>query len=147
MQLHPSGAKIAAFHAAQSLLAGFVGLDFETNVGDLRRAGLAQQDLPQKHRKYWAFAHEMTVGDEVLINVHHFPFALVTVAGEYNYIREPIPDIGVWFRHFRRIENIRFYSDKVTNAKKWQHITMTDAIEPLRKPQSQSFRLIQTWAP
>jgi len=145
MQLHPGEAKIAAFHAAQSLLAGFIGLDFETNVGDLLRPGFKQQELPKKHRKYWAFAHEMDIDDRVLVSVHHFPFALVTVAGEYNYIREPVPQIGVWFRHFRRIEDVRFYADELTNIKKWEPISMTDAIEPLRNPQSQSFRLIQEW--
>lgn len=31
------------------------------------------------------FAKNMSVGDKVLIIVHHFPFAVVTVDGEYNY--------------------------------------------------------------
>lgn len=43
------------------------------------------------------------MGDVVLIMAHNFPFALVTVSGDYNYIRTPDPEIGVWFRHFRRI--------------------------------------------
>ena len=46
----------------------------------------------------------MTEADRVLIVVHHFPFALAMVDGEYNYIRNVAPEIGVWFRHFRKSE-------------------------------------------
>ncbi len=35
MQLHPNDAKNAAHYANQSLSAGFIGLDFATEVGDL----------------------------------------------------------------------------------------------------------------
>jgi hypothetical protein len=45
----------------------------------------------------------MKEGDSVLIVTHHFPFAWVTVAGPYNYIRSVAPEIGVWFRHFRSV--------------------------------------------
>ena len=129
MQIHPNDKQRASFHAAQSLSAGFIGLDFENHVGDLMRT--KQQDLPKHQRDYWAFAYDMAIGHRVLIISHHFPFALVTVAGDYNYIREPVPQIGVWFRHFRRVEDVRYDSDFVTNAKDWQQLTMTDTISPL----------------
>jgi hypothetical protein len=79
--------------------------------------------------------------------VHHFPFALVTVVGEYNYTRNTAPQIGVWFRHFRAIdkENVLYYADKVTNAASWQKITMTDTISVLNDPNSKSYQLIQSW--
>ena len=62
-------------------------------------------------KDYWAFVHEMTQGDCVLVIAHHFPLALATVAGDYNYIRNVDRKIGVWFRHFRAVENVRYYAD------------------------------------
>jgi hypothetical protein len=143
MRLHPNKLDRASSLAAQSLTAGFIGLDFERDVGDLLRA--TQQSLPSQHRDYWAFAHDMQVNDSVLIICHHVPFALVTVAGDYNYIRNPVPEIGVWFRHFRRVQEVRYYSDFITNAGAWQQIKMTDTISPLNDPQSASYQLIQSW--
>jgi hypothetical protein len=106
MQLHPAQAAFASRHAAQSLCAGFIGLDFIQDVGDLMRT--TQQNLPPNQRDYWHFAHVMPVGDKTLIIAHHFPLALATVAGEYNYIRTPVPEIGVWFRHFRRVSDVKY---------------------------------------
>ena len=143
MQLHPNEQTEAVKHTVESLVAGYIGLDFTTDVGDLTRT--TQSALPSNARDYWAFAHEMAVGDRVLIIVHHFPFALTTVAGEYNYIHAPAPEIGVWFRHFRRIEDVRYYGDRVTNARNWEPITMTDTISPLRDPSSLSYQLIDSW--
>ena len=143
MQLHPGEPPLSAQHTHQSFVAGFIGLDFMFDVGDLMRA--QQADLPAGQKDYWAFAHEMAVGDRVLIIAHHFPLALVTVAGEYNYIRQPEPEIGVWFRHFRRVNDVRYYADRVTNAATWQQLTMTDTISPLRDRNSASYTLIATW--
>ena len=143
MQIHPNENQRASLHGAQSLSAKFIGLDFRHEVGDMMR--ITQQDLPEHQRAYWAFAHSMSIGDRVLIISHHFPFALVTVAGDYNYIREPVPEIGVWFRHFRRVEDVRYYSDFVTNAKKWQQIKMTGTISPIHASASAPYRLIESW--
>lgn len=88
----------------------------------------------------------MKVGDTVLVIAHHFPFALATIAGDYNYIRFPAPEIGVWFRHFRRVKDVRYYGDLETNAHNWNKIVMTDTISPLRDPSSKSYRLIVKWA-
>lgn len=104
-----------------------------------------QQDLPANQRDYWHFAHGMAVGDQVLIIAHHFPFALATVTGEYNYIRTPVPELGVWFRHFRRIDDVKYYRDWITNAADWQRLIMTDTISILNDPNSQSYRLMQAW--
>jgi hypothetical protein len=144
MQLHPSDPSRAAFHAAQSLSAGFIGLDFSQDVGDLKR--VQKNTLPAPQQDYCAFAHDMAIGDRVLVMVHHFPFALVTVTGEYNYIRDTAPQIGVWFRHFRSIdkEKVLYYADKVINANSWQKITMTDTISVLNDPNSRSYQLIQS---
>jgi len=143
MQLHPADSKHAIKHSIESLAAGYIGLDFDQDVGDLM--SITQDNLPENQRDYWAFAHEMRVNDIVLIIAHHFPFALATVSGKYNYIRSRAPELGVWFRHFRKVRDVRYYADFVTNVNSWQSITMTDTISPLRDPNSLSFRLIEEW--
>ena len=143
MQLHPADSEHAIKHTVESLAAGYIGLDFLRNIGDLMK--IPREKLPVSQRDYWAFAHEMEIGDHVLIIVHHFPFALITVAGKYNYIRERAPEIGVWFRHFRKVKDVKYYADYVTNANSWQQLTMTDTISPLRDHKSLSFKLIEEW--
>ena len=88
----------------------------------------------------------MKEGDEVLIIAHHFPFALATIDGPYNYVREAVPELGVWFRHFRKVKSVRYYADYITNARSWEQITMTDTISPLRDPNSKSYQLISEWS-
>ena len=143
MQLHPADPEEAVKHCVESLAAGYIGLDFREDVGDLMSTN--QSALPENQRDYWAFAHEMAAGDTVLIIAHHFPFALVTIHGEYNFIRSTAPELGVWFRHFRKIRDVRYYADLVTNAQMWERITMIDTISPLRDPTSLSYRLIEEW--
>ena len=101
MQLHPAEPGEAVKYCVESLAAGYIGLDFAVDVGDL--CVINQRDLPETQHDYWAFAHEMAVDDPVLIIVHHFPFALAIVDGNYNYIKSTAPELGVWFRHFRKI--------------------------------------------
>jgi hypothetical protein len=143
MQLHPDEPGEALKYCVESLAAGYIGLDFAAEVGDLMAT--TQAHLPATQKDYWAFAHEMEIGDKVLIIAHHFPFALVSVAGEYNYIRFHAPEIGVWFRHFRRVMDISYYGDLKTNAHEWEQLTMTDTISPLRDPSSKSHQLIERW--
>ena len=143
MQLHPSESEGAIRHTVESLSAGYVGLDFAEDVPDLLT--VRQDALPENQRNYWAFAHEMDVGDRILLFAHHFPFALVKVAGRYNYIRSIAPEIGVWFRHFRRIDDVRYYGDFNTNARNWESITMTATITPLRDVTTISYQLIRRW--
>jgi hypothetical protein len=144
MQLHPAEPGEALKHCVESLAAGFIGLDFAIDIGDLMV--VTQSALPAQHRDYWVFAHEMSAGDKVLIIAHHFPFAMATVRGPYNYIRVKQPELGVWFRHFRHVDGVRYYGDFVTNAKKWDQIRMTDTISPLRDPGSKSYRLLEEWS-
>ncbi len=143
MQLHPSDAEGAIRHTVESLSAGYIGLDFSINVPDLLTT--TQESLPENQRNYWAFAHEMEIGDYVLLFAHHFPFALVKVDGPYNYIRDTAPELGVWFRHFRKITDVKYFGDHVTNARNWEPITMTATITPLREPSSASYLLIHNW--
>jgi hypothetical protein len=143
MQLHPGESQGAVRHTVNSLSAGYIGLDFVTEVPDLLT--IPQSALPENQRNYWSFAHEMEVGDWVLLFTHHFPFALARIAGPYNSIRSTAPEIGIWFRHFRRVDEIRYYGDFTTNARNWESITMTATLTPLREPGSASFQLIERW--
>ena len=143
MQLHPSESGGAVRHTVESLASGYIGLDFSEDVPDLLT--VPQETLPANQRNYWAFAHEMDVGDRVLLFAHHYPFALARIAGPYNYIRSRAQEIGVWFRHFRPVDDVRYYGDLVTNAREWEHLVMTATITPLRDSSSSSFQLIQRW--
>lgn len=143
MQLHPNEQERAAEHAAKSLSAGFVGLDFLQDVGDLERA--EKSSLRRSEKCYWGFAHEMKKGDWVLIYAHNFAFALAEIWGPYNYIKTPVPQIGVWFRHFREVRNVRCYSDFRKDAHKWDRSTMTATITPLRREDTASKKLIEAW--
>jgi len=143
MQLHPDAASEAMKHAVDSLAAGYIGLDFGSEVGDLRAS--TREQVQASEKSYFAFADEMAESDNVLIEVHHFPFALVTVDGEYNYIRTVAPELGVWFRHFRKVRDVAYYADYKTDARNWEQIPMTDAICPLRRADSNSRRLIDQW--
>ena len=143
MQLHPSESEGAIKHTVESLSAGYIGLDFAVDVPDLMT--VSQSQLPENQRNYWAFAHEMKVGDHVLLFAHHFPFALAKVSGEYNYIRAAAPELGVWFRHFRAVEDVRYFGDFITNARTWPQVTMTATITPLRNTDTESHQLIERW--
>lgn len=143
MQLHPDDSGGATKHSVESLSAGYLGLDFGTDVPDLLT--VRQDVLPENQRNYWGFAHEMQIGDRVLLFAHHFPLALARINGEYNYIRAAAPEIGVWFRHFRAVNEVRYYSDFNTDAHAWERITMTATITPLRDTNSASYRLIERW--
>ncbi|WP_331876195.1 hypothetical protein [Longimicrobium sp.] len=146
MQMHPSDPANAMRYAVESIAAGFIGLDFAGDVGDLRR--VQRESLPPGQTDYHDFANRMQRGDRVLVMVHHFPFAVVSVAGDYNYVATPEPELGVWFRHFRRIDKgaTRYYADRITNAKAWQPITMTDTISILKDPTGQTYQLIEGWS-
>jgi len=143
MQLHPSEAEGAIRHTVESLAAGYIGLDFAGDVQDLMT--IKQSALPANQRHYWSFAHEMDVGDHVLLFAHHYPFAIARVAGAYNYVRTTAPEIGVWFRHFRAVEDVRYYGDFVKSPAEWEKIVMTATITPLRKGDTASLRLIKRW--
>ena len=146
MQLHPADPARAMRYAVESIAAGFIGLDFAAEVGDLH--GARREDLPANQTDYWDFAHRMNIGDRVLVIVHHFPFALVAVSGEYNYIRKAEPALGVWFRHFRRIDRdqTQYLADRATDVRKWDQYTMTDTISILNSATGKSYQLIREWS-
>ena len=143
MQLHPARPGESLKHCIESLAACYVGLDFSAEVGDLKET--TREKLPERQKPYWGFAHDMEPGDTVLVIAHHFPFALATVEGDYNYVRQVAPEIGVWFRHFRKVRDVHYYGDIQTNARKWDQLKMTETIAHLRDPETASYKLIETW--
>ena len=143
MQLHPSEPEGAIKYTVECLSAGYVGLDFAEDIPDMRT--ITQSQLPDSQKNYWAFADEMKAGDWILLFAHNFPFALVHVSGEYNYVRNRIPELHVWFRHFRSVDSVKYYGDYITNALSWRSIPMPGTIGPLRDANSESFKLIEEW--
>lgn len=144
MQLHPTDHFFAMRHTVESIGAGFIGLDFDKDRGNMLQI-TDPTLLPKGQRKYWDFAHKMSVEDKVLIMVHHLPFALVTVESEYNYILNP-KEAGLWFRHFRRIKPSKtyYYADWKIDPSEWESITMVDTISKLGA-QTRSYQLISKW--
>lgn len=140
MQLHPNDADRSVFYAATCITRGVIGLDFRTDVGDLREE---HEPIEEGQRDYRLFENEMAVGDFVLVQTHHHPFALVEVASDYAYVPNAKDSYGVWFRHLRLIRNPIMYADFVTNPKAWQRIPMTDTIAPLRTEDGLAYRLIE----
>ncbi len=143
MQLHPNEPGDSVHHAVTSLTAGYIGLDFANEIGDLTTADRATISSPQKD--YVLFCTEMAEGDRVLVVAHQYPLALASVAGPYNFIRHRVPELGLWFRHFRPVSDVWWYSDYITNPRAWEQTTMTDTISPLRDPTTISYRLIDRW--
>lgn len=143
MQLHPSQPEKAVAHTMKSLGLGYIGLDFANPPGDL--TDVTRQEIDTTQRDYWDFAHSMEVGDKVLVIAHHHPCALVEVSSKYNYIRRPVDELGVWFRHFRRVQVLGYYADYKTNPAKWEQTTMTDTISVLKDKSGVSYKLIESW--
>jgi len=142
--LHPDDSAQAVRHSMLSLGLGYIGLDFANPPGDL--TDVEPSSIPQTQRDYLEFAHTMNIGDLVLIVAHHYPCALARVSGGYNYIRNPEEELGIWFRHFRRVDVLGYYADYVTNPANWKKTTMTDTISILRDTSGISHKLIQEWS-
>ncbi len=88
----------------------------------------------------------MKVGDQVLVIAHHYPVSLVEVTGEYNYIRRPAEELGIWFRHLRRVRVRGYYADFCTNPAAWEQTKMTDTISSLKTLDGVSYQLIERWS-
>ena len=67
------------------------------------------------------------------------------VAGEYNYVCNPVPEHGILFQHFRAVDDARYYADLAPNAREWESILVTARMAPLNDPNSMSYQLIERW--
>ncbi|WCL50760.1 hypothetical protein [Leptospira sp. GIMC2001] len=144
MQLHPDDSKQSSRYASESISAGFVGLGFVTDPGDLTKIKPQDTILSINENTYWAIT-DIEPGDFILIMSHHFPYALVKVTEGYNYIKKPVPELGIWFNHFVRVEKkfTKYYSDFITNPKDWQNITTTMTIQKLINIDTISMKVIK----
>jgi len=143
IQLHPNDNTRAVEHTMRTLGLRYIGLGFANQPGDF--TGVSADEVVQSQRDYWEFSHTMHEGDLVLVVAHHYPCALVQVLGCYNYVHNPEEEIGVWFRHFRRVKVVGYYADFVVNPAQWKRTKMTDAIVILRNTESLSYQLIEEW--
>ncbi len=96
-------------HTVSSLENGFIGLDFAEYRGDLELED--KEKLNTQTNDIRGFVHEVKSDDWVCIFVHNKPFALVTEIGEYNYIKNRVEELNIWFRHFRKAGNVYYYAD------------------------------------
>ena len=143
MQLHPDDSSSAVAATMKSLGLGYIGLDFANPPGDL--TDVSRDHIDKTQRDYWDFSHTMQMKDLVLVVAHHYPCALAEVEGDYNYIRRPQEELGVWFRHLRKIRVLGCYADLVTNPSNWERVTMTDTISILKDKAGISYQLIERW--
>jgi len=143
MQINSEEPRNAVRDTITALAAGYIGIDVPDDVRELATALPAA--LSPAQRQALAFAQEMAVGDCVLVFTHHFPFALVRVAGGYNYVCSPVPEHGILFRHFRAVDEVRYYADLAPNAREWESILVTEQMAPLKDPNSMSYQLIERW--
>jgi hypothetical protein len=143
MQIHPKEPRSTVRDTIASLAAGYIGIDVS---GDSRDLAAAQpKTLSARQLEALAFAQEMAVGDRVLVFAHHFPFALARVAGGYNYVHSPVPERGILYRHFRAVDDVRYYADLVPNAREWESTLVTERVGPLNDPNSMSYQLVERW--
>jgi hypothetical protein len=143
MQLHPGrrASQNAVQYTVESLAAHVIGLELDTDVGDMRLVTKAEMDTSDRHCH--AFASDMDSGDHVLIFAHYFPFALCRVAGEYKYV--PNPELGSWFRHSRQVDDVWFYGDYIKDPHKWERIKMRPAIQRVHVRTQPAYVLIEKW--
>jgi hypothetical protein len=141
MQLHPNEPEQAAFYTINSLASKFIGIDFIDDMGDLT----LKEELGTTPNNFKAFVHEIKKEDIVLISLHHQPFAVLTEIGEYNYIKRPVSELNIWFKHFRRFNKISYYSDAYGKLKE-QHsnLVMTNTFSEA-SIDSKSGKLISDW--
>lgn len=143
MQIHSDKPRNAVRDTITTLAAGYIGVDVPDDVRDLEAA--QPQALSAGQREALAFAQDMCIGDRVLVFTHNFPFALVRISGGYNYVCCPVPERGILFRHFRAVDDARYYADLAPNAREWESILVTDRMAQLSDPNSMSFQLVERW--
>jgi hypothetical protein len=152
MQLHPTDPSQALKHTVACLASAYIGLDFGSGRGPTPRSDdvgdlvhVDPEKLPANQRFYQDFATQMKVDDRVLIIVHNFPFALCRVAGDYNYVRDVPAELPIWFRHFRRVDEVWYYGDLRKDPGAWEKNVMVSAIGRLRDEDKPSYALIREW--
>ncbi|WP_061243625.1 hypothetical protein [Leptospira interrogans] len=143
MQLHPDDQSLATDYTVKCLTNNYVGLDFPSGSYDLSEYDIDKLEaFPNNIR---AFAKQITYNDYILIFHHNIPFALITEIGNYNYLKEVIPEMGIWFRHFRRFKKISYFNDVYKQGKDEHYkITMANTISEASED-TKTVELIKDW--
>lgn len=63
-----------------------------------------------------------------MVVARHYPRALVPITGPNSYIRASKEELGVWFRHFRKVQLLGYYANLATRPTKWEKTIMTNTI-------------------
>ena len=135
----------------QSLPVRLIGFNFRQDPGDL---WLVTRLTAEVSKNEVEFATQMKVGDMVLVLVHQYPFALATIDSDYYYLRTPDPSgdeklvlrvLGVWFNHFRRVRDVKYYADWVKDPLAWPRFLKCPTIQRLIDPNSALYKLIKKW--
>jgi hypothetical protein len=143
MQLHPDDSEFAAVYTINSLANGFIGLDFAQDPGDLEKNN--PDSLERKTNNIFGFVYEITTNDIIAIYLHNQPFAIVEEIEEYNYIKKPIAEVNIWFRHFRKFKSVSYYSDVYGRIKEeHKSLIMTNTFSRV-STDSETGKLIQDW--
>ena len=117
MQLHPDEPRNAVRNTIATLAAGYIGIDVPGVVRDLTTTQPVALSAGQ--REAVAFAQD--------------------------YVCSPVPEHGILFRHFRAVDDVRYYADLAPNAREWESILVTERMAPLNDPNSMSYLLSEHW--
>ena len=142
MQLHPERIDRARDLALESLERGYVGLDFRGKVGNL---SVSHDGTEKGQRPYRLIQSEMAVGDLVLIQVGEEPLALAEVEGDYEFEPDPKNARGVWFRHMRKVGNVRYYDVYIQSGATRERLPLRPALQAVRRTDQPAYRLIERW--
>lgn len=145
MQLHPDEPEYATYYTVECLMNSYIGLGFEGADKDL--SSIDYNSLETTPNNIYAFVHDISKDDWILIFHHNAPFALVTELGPYNFIKMNVPEMNIWFRHFRRFnkEKLSFYYDVFkTGINKHSGIKMTNTFSEASED-SETVKLIKEW--
>lgn len=143
MQLHPNDSAYATDYTVKCLSKNYVGLDFDDDKSDLTTYDDSElETFPNNIR---AFAKAISKDDIIIIFHHNIPFALVTEIEEYNYIKKVIPEMEIWFRHFRRFNKISYFNDVYKQGKNEHYmLAMTNTISEASED-TKTVDLIKDW--
>ncbi len=118
-----------------------IGLDFE--IQDL---GSLQDVAPSalgSEKGYYGFYSRMAIGDFVLITIGDMPYALVKVAGDYEYSADP-NSAGIWCRHHRKVDAPAYYADYEDRLPK-DKFPSTKAIQPVDDQAGKVYKFVDAW--
>ena len=144
MQLHPNASEVADERTRECLEAGYIGLDFEHKLKDLRSETRESTPAETNERHYYDFYELMDIGDIVAVVLRNKPVALVKVIGEYKYTPNPPGKVGIWCSHYRKVEILSDYKD-VAQKLPDSPLKASKAIQIVNPTSQQHYPFILEW--